>query len=79
MDIDEQVIKRYKKVMNNLNIKDFELIDTFGGSDGNNLNKYGIKSVVVANAMNNCHSKDEYFYLDDFYKSALIALHLIID
>ena len=79
VDIDELVIKRYKKVMDNLNIKDYELINTFGGSDGNNLNKYGIKSVVVANAMNNCHSKDEYFYLDDFYKSALIALHLIID
>lgn len=79
VDKDESVIKRYKNVMNNLNIADYELIDTFGGSDGNNLNKYGIKSVVVANAMNNCHSKDEYFYLDDFYKSALIALHLIID
>ena len=76
---DELVIKKYKKVMDKLDIKDYSLIDTFGGSDGNNLNKYGIKSVVVANAMNNCHSKDEYFYLDDFYKSALIALHLIID
>ena len=76
---DELVIKKYKNVMDKLNIKDYKLIDTFGGSDGNNLNKYGIKSVVVANAMNNCHSKDEYFYLDDFYKSALIALHLIID
>lgn len=76
---DELVIKKYKNVMDKLDIKDYSLIDTFGGSDGNNLNKYGIKSVVVANAMNNCHSKDEFFYLDDFYKSALIALHLIID
>lgn len=76
---DELVIKKYKNVMDKLNIKDYKLIYTFGGSDGNNLNKYGIKSVVVANAMNNCHSKDEYFYLDEFYKSALIALHLIID
>ena len=76
---DELVIKKYKKVMENLKINDYKLIDTFGGSDNNNLNKNGIKGVVVANAMNNCHSKDEYFPLEDFYKSALIALHLIID
>ena len=27
--------------------------------------------------MNNVHTKDEYFYLDDFYKAALIAIKLV--
>lgn len=74
---DSILIKNYEKALNDLGYGKPNIIDTFGGSDNNNLNKNGIEGVVLSSAMNNVHTKDEYFYLDDFYKAAEIALKLV--
>ena len=71
-----KVIKDYLKVVNKLGYSDIEFIDTFGGSDNNNLNKHGISGVVVSNAMNSIHTTNEYFELNEFYKAAEICLGL---
>lgn len=41
--------------------------------------KEGIRGIVVACAMNDCHSVSEYTTIDELEKSALLALHLMID
>lgn len=70
------VIKKYLDVINKLGYEKPELINTFGGSDNNNFNKNGIHGIVVSNAMNNIHTVDEYFELEEFYKAANICIAL---
>ncbi|MBR6288774.1 MAG: hypothetical protein IKR19_05545, partial [Acholeplasmatales bacterium] len=67
----------YQKALDKLGYGKCNIIDTFGGSDNNNLNKNGIEGVVLSSAMNNVHTKEEYFYLEDFYKAAEIAIKLV--
>ena len=73
---DEEVVKDYLKVIDKLGYGKIDLVETFGGSDNNNLNKHGIKGVVVANAMNDIHTVHEYFEIDEFYKACEICLAL---
>lgn len=72
-----EVIKRYERVMERLGYGKATVITTFGGSDNNNFNKHGIEGIVVSNAMNKVHTKDEFFYVDEFVKSAEIAVGLV--
>ena len=76
IDKDEYVIKKYLNVLKELGYEDIELVDTFGGSDNNNFNKNGIKGVVVANAMNDIHTTNEYFEIDEFIKATEICIAL---
>ena len=76
IDKDEEVVKDYLKVIDKLGYGNVELVDTFGGSDNNNLNKHGIKGIVVANSMNDIHTTHEYFEIDELYKAANICLAL---
>ncbi len=76
VSLDSYVVSRYKNALEELNIEP-KLIKTFGGSDNNNLNKYGIEGIVVANAMNNVHTVKEYFDINDLIKSINIAIKLI--
>lgn len=55
------------------------LISTYGGSDNDRYVKEGIRGIVVACAKNDCHSVSEYTTIDELEKSALLALHLMID
>ena len=71
------VINRYKKALDDLNYNNFKLIETFGGSDNNNFNKHNIEGIVVANAMNNIHTTNEYYDINDLIKSINIALKLM--
>lgn len=73
---DEEVIKRYRKALEELNINPI-FKETFGGSDNNSFNKHGIKGIVVANAMNLVHTTSEYFEIDEFVRSASIAYKLL--
>lgn len=41
--------------------------------------KEGIRGIVVACAMNDCHSVSEYTTVDELEKSAQLALLLMID
>ena len=74
---DSILIKNYQNALDKLGYGKCNIIDTFGGSDNNNLNKNGIEGVVLSSAMNNVHTKEEYYYLEDFYKAAEIAIKLV--
>lgn len=55
-----------------------DLISTFGGSDNNHLAQYGIAGLVMATAMNQCHSLEEYTTADELYKAASLVLALML-
>nr|WP_303069160.1 M20/M25/M40 family metallo-hydrolase [Catenibacterium mitsuokai] len=75
---DEEVVERFKRACNKLGLAP-HLISTHGGSDNNRFVKEGIRSIVVACAMNDCHSVSEYTTIDELEKSAQLALLLMID
>ena len=56
-----------------------KLITTYGGSDANRLNEHGIDTIVVATAMENCHSTDEYTTVSELERAAMLALGLMTD
>ena len=55
-----------------------DLISTFGGSDNNHLAQYGITGLVLATAMNQCHSLNEYTTVDELCNAATLALELML-
>lgn len=73
---DHRVIKRYEKVCNQLNIP-YQLNRTFGGSDNNNFFHHGITGIVIACAMNQVHSCNEYTSVQDLMKVTSIVQHLM--
>ncbi len=73
---DHRVIKRYEKVCNELNIP-FQLNRTFGGSDNNNFFRHGINGIVIACAMNQVHSCNEYTTVQDLMKVTCIVQKLM--
>lgn len=75
---DEEVVNRFKRAANKLQLTP-RLISTHGGSDNNRFVKQGIRGIVVACAMNDCHSVSEYTTIDELEKSAQLALLLMID
>lgn len=77
IDINSYVVKRYQNALDSLGYGKAILVDTFGGSDNNNFNKNGILGIVIANAMNNIHTKNEYFKISELIKSINITLKLM--
>ncbi len=51
--------------------------DTYGGSDCNILAAHGVQGLVVATAMNNCHSVDEYTTVEELCKAAQLVQALM--
>ena len=76
VDEASEVIRKYKKALESLEYGPARIVTTFGGSDNNSLNKHGIEGIVVSNAMHNVHTTSEFFYVDEFVKSAEIAIKL---
>ena len=58
-DAGHPVAKRFEAACTSLSLP-FALSPAFGGSDNNHFAKHGISGLVVATAMNNCHSCAEY-------------------
>ncbi len=56
---DHPVTLRFQKAAREMGLSG-ELEATFGGSDNNFLSQNGIAGLVLATAMNRCHSRDEY-------------------
>ncbi|MBP3206269.1 MAG: M20/M25/M40 family metallo-hydrolase [Lachnospiraceae bacterium] len=54
-----------------------ECITTYGGSDANRLNEHGIETIVLACAMENCHSTEEYTTIEELSRSAELTLRLM--
>lgn len=53
------------------------LCSTCGGSDNNHLALHGIRGIVAANAMNNCHTCKEYSNVDELVRITGIVLRLM--
>ena len=75
--LNHPVVRRFQSACQTLSLTP-ELISTFGGSDNNQLSQYGLHGLVVANAMQNCHSLQEYTTINDLTKAAELALKLML-
>lgn len=58
-DLSHPVVRRFENACKQVQLKS-NLYSTFGGSDLNTLALHGIQGIVLATAMNNCHSCAEY-------------------
>jgi tripeptide aminopeptidase len=50
---------------------------TFGGSDNNSLAKHGIHGIVIANAMFQCHSCEEFTTIEELAKITELTYSLM--
>lgn len=71
------VIRRFKSACGQINVEP-RLVQTFGGSDNNHLSRKGMVGIVVANAMNSCHSTSEYTTEKELENAAKLALALML-
>lgn len=53
------------------------LCSTMGGSDNNPLSEHGLTGIVLATAMNNCHSCEEYSNVDELERITAITIDLM--
>lgn len=63
-------VNRFKKACLKTLSVDGELVETYGGSDQNNFAGYGIEGLVVASAMHEVHTTNEYTCVDELVKVA---------
>ncbi len=70
------VVKRFERACEKQGLSAV-LQKTFGGSDQNRLAKHGITGIVIANAMNACHSREEYTTIDELCRIAGLTLSLM--
>ncbi len=77
---DRSVVKRFQKVaQEEVRHGKPECITTYGGSDANRLNEHGIETIVLACAMEKCHTTQEYTALYELEKAARLTLGLMIE
>ena len=74
--LDHPVIKRFEKACKEQGLS-MVLEQTFGGSDNNHLAKYGIHGIVLACAMHQCHSCEEYTIAGELYRIAELTVSLM--
>jgi tripeptide aminopeptidase len=73
-----RVVRRFTEAVKAVEgLPEPKLITTFGGSDANRLNENGIETIVIANAMKNCHSTEEYISKEGLIKTAQLTLKLM--
>lgn len=76
--LDHSMVKRFERVTKNQGLPT-GFLPTFGGSDNNHLAKHGIPGLVIANAMNNCHSCQEYTTVEELCNIAELTLALMTE
>lgn len=76
IDSDEEVVKRYVDACKAVGVIP-NISYTFGGSDNHHYSNNGIKGVVIANAMNACHSCEEWTNINDMAKVVEILLEMV--
>jgi len=74
--IDDPVVKRFEEACGQLDLP-CRMIETFGGSDNNVLATYGFRGIVLATAMNQCHSVKEYTSVNELCKIAEVTVRLM--
>ena len=75
---DGDAVRRFKRACDALSLP-IHLTETFGGSDNAALQAHGIDGIVVANAMFNCHSVQEYTTTAELEKTAALVYQLIVE
>lgn len=75
-ELDSAVVKRFEAACGELGLVP-KLYPTFGGSDYNHFAQFGVVGIVVATAMNNCHSTHEYTTVAELERAAELALALM--
>ena len=75
---DEPVVQRFLRVCRKLGI-DGKLTETFGGSDNNSFVQNGIRGIVLACAMNQVHTTEEYTSVEELTRSAEIVAGLMAE
>lgn len=75
--INHPVIKRFRDICHTHQLP-FSLVSTFGGSDNHHLASHDIKGIVIANAMNGCHSCQEYTTVEELIHIAELTLGLMV-
>lgn len=76
-DENEVVVSRFLRAARSAGIDNPELIATMGGSDGNRFQENGIKTVVLACAMENVHTTREYAVIKELERAAELVLTLM--
>ncbi len=74
---DTKVVQRFKACCAAMGLSG-DTYPTFGGSDNNVLAQHGVSGIVVATAMNDCHSVKEYTSVDGLTAAAEMALNLML-
>ena len=74
---DEPVVGRLRAALSALGRGEPKLVETFGGSDNNQLVKHGIRGIVLASAMELVHTTQEYTEISELAKSAELTLTLM--
>ena len=77
VDKNEPVVRRFEAACKTLGVEP-ELVSTYGGSDNNHFFHHGVRGVVVACGMNNCHSCGEYSSAADLTAAAKLVETLIL-
>ena len=77
IDETEPVTERFLRVCADAAIES-SLVSTYGGSDNNHFFHHGIRGLVVASGMNNCHSCAEYTSISELEKAARLVLALVL-
>ena len=54
-----------------------KLVTTYGGSDNNNFAAHGIRGIVMASAMENVHTVNEYTTVEALTRCAELTLRLM--
>ena len=76
----KNVVKRFVTAAKaEMRCKEPECITTYGGSDANRLNANGIETIVLACAMENSHSTEEYTTVSELERSAGLTLRLMTE
>lgn len=76
-DTKHSAVSRFKKACDSMSLTP-KLERSFGGSDNNVMAQNGINGIVVATAMNDCHTLNEWTTVDELKKAAELALNLIL-
>lgn len=74
---DSQVVKAYIGACDRLGIET-RITETFGGSDNNVFVNNGIEGIVIACAMNDVHTVNEYTSIDQLTDSSRVVLELAL-
>lgn len=73
----EPVARRFRSACAEIGLQS-SFVTTYGGSDNNHFFHQGIRGLVVACGMNNCHSREEYTSVSELEKAAKLTLALIL-